>query len=659
MNNMNHEQPPVRFVAEIQETRRIPMHLLKKALAVTLFATCTVVLAQNGSNQPPAEHSRTKSAKTKPKTQEEILLMQLNEKFQKLDELTQKYDELQQKFNALEKKLESRDAELDSARNAATAAQAAAAKASQDSEATQQVVGPGGSELKDLQKTVADLQTSSTSLTGLIQEQQKETKTLEHPDTIHFRGIELTPGGFLAAETVDRQRAIGGDVNTQFTGIPFAGQTAGELSEFNASGRQSRISLLAEGKLPSATLRGYFEADFLSAGTTSNDNQSNSYPLRVRQAWAQAELNNGWTITGGQMWSLATEYKKGLENRSEAIPLTIDAQYNVGFTWERQYGFRAVKRIGDRFWVGGSVEESQTLNIGGHNLPTILYQQAGNAGGLYNPTANYSFNYAPDLIAKAAYETPWGHFELFGVSRFFRDRVYPNGPVPPGATQPSTTSALGAFTSKTVGGGVGANARVSLFAKRLDVGAHILAGDGIGRYSSATLPDATAHPDGSLELLAGGSALGSVEWHATPRLDLYGYYGGEYAKRAYYATGYYVTTAGPTLGQPILAGYGAPTNIVYGCYTEVLPVTSPNGGGNVPGTAANCTADNRNIQEGTFGYWFRFYKGVHGTLQQGIQYSYAERHTWQGIGNPAANEPNSPKAIDNMWFTSFRYYLPQ
>jgi hypothetical protein len=299
------------------------------------------------------------------------------------------------------------------------------------------------------------------------------------------------------------------------------------------------------------------------------------------------------------------------------------------------------------------------LNIGGHNLPTIAYQQAGNAGGLYNPTANYSFNWAPDVLAKIAYEPAWGHFEVFGIGRFFRDRVFPNGPLPPGAPQPTTTSALGAFTDKTEGGGLGANGRVSLFRNRFDIGAHILAGDGVGRYSTSTLPDATAHPDGSLELLAGGSALGSVEWHATPRLDLYGYYGGEYAKRAWYNTGYLNTTAGPTLGQPILAGYGAPTNAVYGCYTEVLPVSSPNGGGNVPGSAANCNADTRNIQEGTLGYWFRLYRGTHGTLQQGIQYSYTERHSWQGIGDPAAGLPNSPKAIENMWFTSFRYYLPQ
>ena len=541
----------------------------------------------------------------------------------------------------------------------ASAAQAAAADAKQKLEETQQAIGPDGSAVATLQKEVADLKSTSSTLSTKVETTQQATKKLENPEMIHFMGVDLKPGGFLAGETVDRQRAIGGGVNTQFTGIPFAGQTAGVLSEFNASGRQSRISLLAEGKLQSATLRGYYEADFLSAGTTSNDNQSNSYTLRQRQAWAQADLNSGWTLTAGQMWSLATAYKHGLANNSEAIPQTIDAQYNVGFTWERQFGFRVVKRLGDRLWIGGALEEAQTLNVGGHNLPTIAFQQAGNSGGLYNPTANYSFNEAPDLLAKLAYEPNWGHFELFGIGRFFRDRVFPNGALPPGAQQPSTTSALGAFTAKTEGGGIGANGSVSLLSKRLDLGAHILVGNGIGRYSTATLPDATANPDGSLKLLVGGSALTSLEWHATKRFDLYGYYGGEYARRAWAPSDYTDTTPGPTLGQPILVGYGAPTNIVSGCYLEVLPTSSPNGGGNVPGSASNCNADNRNIQEGTFGYWFRLYSGVHGTLRQGIQYSYAERHTWQGIGNPDANLPNSPKAIDNMWFTSFRYYLPQ
>ncbi|MEI9978445.1 MAG: hypothetical protein WDN23_05490 [Edaphobacter sp.] len=634
------------------------MQIFRKLMAVLVLAACVIAQAQDAAHPPSAKTPKAGSAKARPKTQEEILLEQLNEKFQKLDQLNQKYDDLQQKFDAMEKRMASRDAELEQARKDAATAQAAAADAKQKLDATQAAIGPEGSAVSSLQTEVTALKTTSSSLASKVETTEQRTKQLEHPQAIHLLGVDLTPGGFLAAETVNRQRAIGGDVNTQFNGIPFAGSTAGVLSEFNASARQSRISLLAEGKLPSATLRGYFETDFLAAGTTSNDNQSNSYPLRLRQAWAQADLNSGWTLTGGQMWSLATEYRHGLANLSEDIPLTIDAQYNVGFTWERQYGFRVVKRIGNKFWIGGSVEESQTLNIGGHNLPTLTYQQTGNAGGLYNPTANYSFNYAPDLLAKAAYEPNWGHFEIFGIGRFFRDRVFPGGPTPPGAPQNPSPSALGAFTSKAAGGGLGANGRVSLFGKRLDIGAHGLIGDGIGRYSSATLPDVTAHPDGSLELLTGGSALGSLEWHSTPRLDFYAYYGGEYAKRAWYATPYFNSTPGPNLGQPILAGYGAPTNTVFGCYTEVLPVSSPNGGGDVSSSSANCNADTRNIQEGTVGYWFRLYRGSHGTLQQGLQYSYVVRHTWQGIGDPNNNLPGSPKGIDNMWFTSFRYYLP-
>jgi hypothetical protein len=609
------------------------------------FVVLLMALSLLGAQaQTPASKPQAKQSKTHAKTEEQMLLEQLSEKLQVLDRLSDRVDGLEQEVRDLKRQLQE-------ANKTAEAAKADAVQTQKEVENTQQVIGHNDEQVANLKGAVSDLKSASTSIVETVQAQQKEQRALEHPNSLHFKGIELTPGGFVAGETVDRQRAVGGDVNTPFSSIPFGGQTAGVLSEFNASARQSRISLLAEGKLSKSTVRAYYESDFLSAGTTSNDNQSNSYTLRLRQAWAQAALNSGWTITGGQMWSLATEYRHGLDNLAEAIPLTIDAQYNVGFTWERQYGFRVVKNLGSKLWVGGSVEEAQTLNLGGHNLPAVVYQQAGNGSGLYNPIANYSFNYAPDVIAKIAYEPSFGHFELFGVGRFFRARAFPN------AQLASGSSALDAFTSKAAGGGVGANARVPLFAKRLDLGAHILVGDGIGRYSTTTLPDATAHPDGSLQLLSGGSALASLEWHTTRRLDLYGYYGGEYVKRAFYPNGLYVTTPGPTYGQPILVGYGSPNNVVSGCYTEVPPVTSPNGGGYVPGSAASCNADNRNIQEGTFGYWFRFYKGPRGTFQQGFQYSYAERHTWQGIGENGLGF--SPKAINNMWFTSFRYYLPQ
>src|SRR5208337_2968917 len=109
-----------------------------------------------------------------------------------------------------------------------------------------------------------------------LQETQKSIMgSLESPMAVHFKGITLTSGGFLAAETVWRSHALGSDINTPFNSIPYDGANASSLSEFFGSGRQSRLSLLAEGKLSSATLRGYAEADFLSAGITSNNNQSN------------------------------------------------------------------------------------------------------------------------------------------------------------------------------------------------------------------------------------------------------------------------------------------------------------------------------------------------------------------------------------------------
>src|SRR5208282_1995134 len=202
----------------------------------------------------------------------------------------------------------------------------------------------------------------------------------------------------------------------------------------------SRISMLTEGKLSGAKLSGYVEADFLSSGITSNNTESNSYTLRQRQAWAQAALDNGWTFTGGQMWSLVTETRRGVDNRSEALPMVIDPQYNVGFSWARQFGFRVSKKFGDNLWWAASVENSQAT-LGGHLAPgqnNFVIGSQGSGGGLYNATANYSFNPSPDFITKVAFEPGWGHFEVFGIITDFRDRIYPLAT----ATKPSATGAF-------------------------------------------------------------------------------------------------------------------------------------------------------------------------------------------------------------------------
>lgn len=474
----------------------------------------------------------------------------------------------------------------------------------------------------------------------------------EAPTALHFKGINITPVGFMAAETVWRDKALSADVNTPFNSVPMPGASQSMISEFNAGGRQSRFGSLFEGKIDHAKIGGYYEADFLSGGTTSNSNQSNSYTLRQRQFWGQAALTSGWTFTAGQMWGLVTETKKGADNRSEALPMTIDAQYTVGFSWARQYGFRIAKDFNDKFWLAFSVEEPETtVTVSGANA-NWLAGAPGTGGGLDNPIANYSYNRGPDFVAKAIAQPKWGHFELFGVLSMFRDRVFPCETTASGASCGGVTgpSAATAFNDSRTGGGIGANARVTL-AKHVDVGLHVFGGDGIGRYGTGGLPAATVRPDGTLAPLRNLQTLGTLEWHG-PKFDIYTNFGAEFSARGAFMNG--------TKGE----GYGSPILRNDGCFTETVPgspVSTPTGvggsGGFVPGSLANCTGQSRDILEASFGFWYRFYKGPKGTVQWGPQYSYVVRNAWSGAGATAGTSV-SPQGTENMFFTSFRYYLP-
>jgi hypothetical protein len=100
-------------------------------------------------------------------------------------------------------------------------------------------------------------------------------------------------------------------------------------------------------------------------------------------------------------------------------------------------------------------------------------------------------------------------------------------------------------------------------------------------------------------------------------------------------------------------GYGSRLLSNTSCNTTSNP--GYNGGastGYAPG--GSCGAQTRDVQEVTGGYWYDIYKGDHGRLRQGIQYGYAVREGWSGAGSPAIGA----KGIDNMFWTSFRYYLP-
>jgi hypothetical protein len=571
-------------------------------------------------------------------------------------QIQQLRDDMESQINQLKQQLNDSNTQLQQAQQQAAAANAAAAQAQQQAQQQQQQTADNASAVSNLQGAVSDLKTNSTSLASSIQETQTNIeKKVEHPDSIHYKGITISPAGsFVEAATVYRSAATGSDINTAFTGVPLEHSNAAQLSEFYGSGRQSRLAIKATGKLPNMDLTGYYEMDWLGTGITSNNNQSNSYVMRQRQIWARAALHNGWSFTGGQMWSLATETTKGLDNGTEILPSVIDPQYTAGFVWTRQYGFRVTKDFGDKFWIGASAENAETLNPAGSSLPTnLLIGSDGTGGGLYNNTANYSFNLAPDMLAKIAYEpAPWGHFEVFGIARFFRDRIYPNSTttttivngVPVTTTVPNS---IGAYNDSTVGGGLGASGRATMLNKKLTVGLKGLWGDGTGRYGTSTIADITLRPNAQIAPLHNFDALATIEANPTKRLNVYVNYGGDYIGRRYFGK----------------IGYGSPLTNMSGCNTEPGPTTSANpgfGGGTgfTPSVPANCGNQNKDVQELSTGYWYNFYNGPMGRLRQGVQYSYIQRNIWSGAGG-TTNPGGGALGTDNIFETSFRYYLPQ
>ena len=601
------------------------------ALVSALSAGLAQTTASGTTSTTPKRTTTRKAVAKKPSVESQIQSLR--------DDLQNQQSQIQ----GLKQQLSDRDQQLQQAQQAAAAAQAAATQAQQQAQQQAACCTENTQSVNSLQSAVSDLKTNNASLASTLQaDQEKVQKQIMSPDSIHFKGVTLSPtGSFLEAATVWRQRATGGDINTQFVGVPLNESNAGQYSEFYGSGRQSRIALLATGKVsPDLTLNGYYEADWLAAAVTSNNNESNSYAMRQRQLFAQAHWNS-LTFTGGQMWSLATETSNLTQNRTELLPLVIDPQYTAGFVWERQYGFRVSKDFGKTASIAISAENPQTLQFVGHNTPTnFIFGSAGNAGGLYNSAgtsagtnvANYSANIAPDLLAKVVYQSPnWGTYELFGVARFFRNRIFPND-------TGSKPSSVGAYNDTTVGGGIGGSLRVPTFQKHLDIGLSGLWGDGTGRYGSSTIADLTVRPDGQMALIHNFDALGSLTYHATPKLDIYANYGGDYVGRRYFQTS--ATSS---------VGYGAYTNVQTGCNTEPVPGTTV--AGYTPATPGNCTADTKDVQELTFGYWYDFYRGEHGRLRQSLQYAWFERNIWSGIGP-------TPKGTDNMFWTSFRYYLP-
>ena len=562
----------------------------------------------------------------------------------------------QEQIDALKEQVTAKDSQVTAAQQTATDAQTQAAAAAADS----------STKVDSMSSSVTDLKGTTAGLTEtVVNGQAKVEKEIHSPSSLHYKGVEITPGGFAAFEGVWRQHSVNSDINTPLNSIPFPNANEGHVSELNFSGRQSRLSVLVAGDAGSYKLSGYYEMDWLGTGTSSNNNQSNSYVLRQRQIWGKAETAGGFAVTGGQVWSLVTEDAKGTDTRTEIQPLTIDPQYLVGYNWTRQPGIRVQQRFGDyktgAFTIAVAAEQAQITNFtASGQIPTDFYFGGiGQNGGLYNAAGNvtagntagtgaistYANNVAPDVIVKAAFDEPWMHFEVGGIGRFLRNEFFPVLTTAGTASAETYTYGTTLQNNTAKAGGIFGSLRVKptpLF----EVGVQAMAGQGVGRYGSAQLADATLKPNETLEPIRNYHGLFSSVLHLGKNWDAFAYYGGEYAQRTVYTT-----------GEGALIGYGPRNLNDTGCYN--LPAPSGNSSGTAGSlSATNCASPTRYIQEAMGGFiWRAVNSPSYGRLQYSVTYSYIQRNLWSGVGT-ASSAPGGPRATEPMIHVQMRYYIP-
>jgi len=522
-------------------------------------------------------------------------------------------DDLRQQLQALKDRLDEQASINQKAQADVKAAQADAASARADAE-----------------KASADLKVAQQQIIQTIPAQVNTAVAANKPktDKIYYKGISITMGGFAEAASIYRDHDETADISSSFSKIPFANDRAGHTGETRFTARQSRYSILAQGDVSKSISAAFYgEFDFQGAAQTANANQSSSYNPRIRVLYGQVDWNDsGWHFLGGQNWSLLTLQNNGISPRSEVTPPQIDAQYIPGFAWARQPGFRVVKDFNKEWWIGVSVENPQTtLSVNGVAPGVTATTSQAPTNGYFNGT-NYSLSPAPDVIGKVAWEKKLGdqkvHVEGFGIYRTFVSRVNYTT-----AAQTAIGVTPGNATNTTTGGGGGGSVSIyDVIPKHLDLQASVFAGNGIGRYGSAGLPDVTARADGALVGIPETMWLAGGTYHANKDWDIYAFAGSEDEQQKTYQ-----------LNGTTKIGYGVGVTSV-----------GSNAGCSVEGGA--CSPLTKTIDQYTGGFWWKFYQGSFGRAQVGVQYSYTERKAFADAVGIA------PKAKENMVFTSFRFY---
>jgi hypothetical protein len=425
------------------------------------------------------------------------------------------------------------------------------------------------------------------------------------PLQIHIGDATITPVAFMDFTSVFRNHVTNGSIGTNFGNIPYTSSAyPSNLSEFRLSSENSRLGLRVDANVRGAHVIGYMEADFHGYNVSNAAIVTNSNTLRERVYWV--DLNTGkFEIMGGQTWSLITPGRNGISPIPGDVFYSqdIDLNYQAGLVFGRipelRFVYHPSKKVAFAFAIdspdqyGGGYGGSSSITLPS-GLSTVYNGELDYGSGNTLSTPNV----APDFIAKLALEpNKRVHVEVGGIERNFR------------VWNPTTSTG---YSAEGGGGFINANVEV---AKGLRLLTNNFWSDGGGRYIYGEAPDLIVHGDGSISLVHSGSTVEGFEFTHKNSM-IYAYYGCIYISRN--------TAVDPASGHYIGWGYSGSSN-----------------------------AQNRSIQEGTFGFNQTIWKNAkYGALNFMGQYSYLTRNPWFAtIGTPA-------NANINILFFNLRYSLP-
>ena len=188
---------------------------------------------------------------------------------------------------------------------------------------------------------------------------------------------EFSISGYVKADFIyDLKQKQGGNVNA----LKLVLKPEDDQGHFLAHARQSRLRINTSTPTPLGDLKTFIETDFFGAG--GNENQSNSYGLRLRHAFVQIG-----GLLAGQYW---TNF-----GTLAAYPVTIDFGGIAGASYIRQAQVRWTQSIDDKLKFAVSLENPEAQQDHGGKFLDRL----------------------PDAVVSLQYNDDWGQFRLSALGR--------------------------------------------------------------------------------------------------------------------------------------------------------------------------------------------------------------------------------------------------